>query len=70
MCNCYCECNENLAVEHGATHFTHWFTPMTGLTAEKHDAFLEPDGSKAVLEFSGKTLRKENLMLLHFHQVV
>ncbi len=46
------------AVEHGATHFTHWFTPMTGLTAEKHDAFLEPDGNKAVLEFSGKTLRK------------
>ncbi len=46
------------AVEHGATHFTHWFTPMTGLTAEKHDAFLEPDGQKAVLEFSGKTLRK------------
>lgn len=47
------------AIEHGATHFTHWFTPMTGLTAEKHDAFLEPthDGS-AVLEFSGKTLRK------------
>ena len=36
------------AVEHGATHFTHWFTPMTGLTAEKHDAFLEPDESKAV----------------------
>lgn len=46
------------AVENGATHFTHWFTPMTGLTAEKHDAFIEPDGSKAVLEFSGKTLRK------------
>ncbi|MFQ8706149.1 MAG: glutamine synthetase III [Thomasclavelia sp.] len=46
------------AVENGATHFTHWFMPMTGLTAEKHDAFLEPDGSKAVLEFSGKTLRK------------
>lgn len=46
------------AVEHGATHFTHWFTPMTGLTAEKHDAFLEPDGNRAVLEFSGKTLRK------------
>ena len=46
------------AVEHGATHFTHWFMPMTGLTAEKHDAFLEPDGNKAVLEFSGKTLRK------------
>ncbi len=46
------------AVEHGATHFTHWFTPMTGLTAEKHDAFMEPSGNKAVLEFSGKTLRK------------
>ena len=46
------------AVENGATHFTHWFMPMTGSTAEKHDAFLEPDGNKAVLEFSGKTLRK------------
>lgn len=46
------------AIENGATHFTHWFTPMTGLTAEKHDAFLEPDGCNAVLEFSGKTLRK------------
>lgn len=46
------------AIEHGATHFTHWFMPMTGLTAEKHDAFLEPDGCRAVLEFSGKTLRK------------
>ena len=46
------------ALEHGATHFTHWFMPMTGLTAEKHDAFLEPEGCKAVLQFSGKTLRK------------
>ena len=46
------------AVENGATHFTHLFMPMTGLTAEKHDAFLEPDGNKAILEFSGKTLRK------------
>jgi glutamine synthetase len=46
------------AVENGATHYTHWFMPMTGLTAEKHDAFLEPSESKAVLEFSGKTLRK------------
>ena len=46
------------AVENGATHFTHWFMPLTGLTAEKHDAFLEPDGNKAILEFSGKTLRK------------
>ena len=47
------------AIEQGATHFTHWFTPMTGLTAEKHDSFLEPDGQgHALTEFSGKTLRK------------
>jgi len=46
------------AIEKGATHFTHWFTPLTGLSAEKHDAFLEPDGDRAVLEFSGKLLRK------------
>jgi len=47
------------AVEHGATHYTHWFQPMTGITAEKHDAFLTPtlDG-KAVAEFSGKELIK------------
>ena len=44
------------AVEHGATHFTHWFTPMTGLTAEKHDAFLEPDGSKACLLYTSYKL--------------
>jgi glutamine synthetase len=45
------------AVEHGATHYTHWFQPLTGITAEKHDSFLQPtsDG-KAVLEFSGKEL--------------
>jgi glutamine synthetase len=47
------------AVEHGATHYTHWFQPMTGITAEKHDAFLvpTPDG-RAVAEFSGKELVK------------
>jgi glutamine synthetase len=47
------------AVEHGATHYTHWFQPMTGITAEKHDAFLSPtaDG-RAVAEFSGKELVK------------
>jgi glutamine synthetase len=45
------------AVEHGATHYTHWFQPLTGITAEKHDSFLSPtsDG-RAVLEFSGKEL--------------
>jgi glutamine synthetase len=45
------------AVERGATHFTHWFLPLTGLTAEKHDSFLNPaEGSKAIIEFSGKEL--------------
>lgn len=45
------------AVGHGATHYTHWFQPMTGLTAEKHDSFLKPTGSGgAMLEFSGKQL--------------
>jgi glutamine synthetase len=47
------------AVEHGATHYTHWFQPMTGITAEKHDSFLSPtsDG-RAVAEFGGKELIK------------
>ena len=47
------------AIENGATHFTHWFQPMTGLTAEKHDSFLspEPDGT-VIMEFSGKELVK------------
>ena len=45
------------AIEKGATHFTHWFQPMTGITAEKHDAFISPakDG-KVIMEFSGKEL--------------
>ncbi|MDR0671870.1 MAG: glutamine synthetase III [Oscillospiraceae bacterium] len=48
---------KNWACEHGATHFTHWFQPMTGVTAEKHDAFIAPDGEgKVVMEFSGKEL--------------
>jgi len=45
------------AVEKGATHFTHWFQPMTGTTAEKHDSFISPaGGGKVILEFSGKEL--------------
>ena len=45
------------AVEKGATHFTHWFQPMTDVTAEKHDSFITPvSGGKIMLEFSGKTL--------------
>ena len=47
------------AVEKGATHFTHWFQPMTGITAEKHDSFISPaDGEKVIMEFSGKELIK------------
>ena len=47
------------AVEKGATHYTHWFQPMTSITAEKHDAFIAPsDGGKVILEFSGKALIK------------
>ena len=48
------------AFEHGATHYTHWFQPMTGITAEKHDSFIVPstDGGRAVAEFSGKELIK------------
>ncbi len=47
------------AVEHGATHYTHWFQPMTGVTAEKHDAFVTPAShGKVLLEFSGKELVK------------
>ena len=47
------------AVEHGATHFTHWFQPLTGITAEKHDSFITPasDG-RVIMEFSGKELIK------------
>ncbi|PKM56123.1 MAG: glutamine synthetase type III, partial [Firmicutes bacterium HGW-Firmicutes-3] len=45
------------AVEKGATHYTHWFQPMTGKTAEKHDSFIEPTGDgKVIMEFSGKQL--------------
>ena len=45
------------AVSLGATHFTHWFQPMTGITAEKHDSFISPEeGGKIIMEFSGKEL--------------
>ncbi len=47
------------ALEKGATHYTHWFQPMTGITAEKHDSFLAPaEGGKVIMEFSGKELIK------------
>ncbi len=45
------------AIEHGATHFTHWFQPLTGLTSEKHDSFLDPtNDGRALMRFSGKEL--------------
>ena len=45
------------AIEKGATHFTHWFQPMSGVTAEKHDAFITPvSNSEVIMEFSGKEL--------------
>ena len=46
------------AVELGCTHFTHWFQPMTGVTAEKHDSFITPCGDGVIMEFSGKELIK------------
>ena len=47
------------ALELGATHYTHWFQPMTGITAEKHDSFINPtDDGKVIMEFSGKELIK------------
>ncbi|MGN0805700.1 MAG: glutamine synthetase III [Candidatus Coproplasma sp.] len=44
------------AVSKGATHYTHWFQPLTGLTAEKHDSFIEPEGDKAIMRLTGKSL--------------
>ena len=47
------------AVEHGATHYTHWFQPLTGITAEKHDSFISPTtNGRVIMEFSGKELIK------------
>ena len=48
---------KNWAVEKGVTHYTHWFQPMTGTTAEKHDSFISPSGEgRIIMEFSGKEL--------------
>lgn len=52
------EAMKNWAIEKGATHFTHWFVPLTGLTAEKHDAFLELDNNEVRLAFDGNLLIK------------
>ena len=47
---------KNWAVSKGATHYTHWFQPLTGLTAEKHDSFIQPDGDKVIMQLTGKSL--------------
>ncbi|MBO4854159.1 MAG: glutamine synthetase III [Oscillospiraceae bacterium] len=59
VANAVAEAMKNWAVSKGATHFTHWFQPLTGITAEKHDSFItpSPDGS-VIMEFSGKELIK------------
>ncbi len=59
LANVVAEAMKDWAVEKGATHFTHWFQPMTGVTAEKHDSFISPEeGGRVMLEFSGKELVK------------
>ncbi len=59
VANAVAEAMKNWAVEHGATHFTHWFQPLTGITAEKHDSFIAPSPDGGIIaEFSGKELIK------------
>ena len=57
--DCVANAMKDWAIEKGATHFTHWFQPMTGITAEKHDSFISPVGDGSIImEFSGKELVK------------
>ncbi len=57
MANIVANAMKDWAVEKGVTHYTHWFQPMNGVTAEKHDSFITPrEGGKIILEFSGKEL--------------
>ena len=59
VANCVAAVMKEWAIENGATHFTHWFQPMTGLTAEKHDSFISTmDDGSIIMEFSGKELVK------------
>ena len=56
---CVADAMKEWAIEKGATHFTHWFQPMTGITAEKHDSFIEPTGDgDVIMKFSEKSLVK------------
>ena len=57
MANVIANAMKDWALEHGATHFTHWFQPMTGITAEKHESFIAPTAEgRAIMDFSGKEL--------------
>ncbi|WP_294730953.1 glutamine synthetase III [uncultured Faecalibaculum sp.] len=59
IANAVAHAMKSWALEKGATHYTHWFQPMTGVTAEKHDGFINPDGNgKIIMSFSGKELIK------------
>lgn len=59
VANAVASAMKDWAIAHGATHFTHWFQPMTGITAEKHDSFISPaEDGKVIMEFSGKELVK------------
>ena len=59
VANAVAEAMKNWAVANGATHFTHWFQPLTGITAEKHDSFITPSPvGSVIMEFSGKELIK------------
>ena len=59
IADCVANAMKDWAIEKGATHYTHWFQPLTGVTAEKHDAFISPVGNcQVIMEFSGKELIK------------
>ena len=57
IADCVANAMKDWAIEKGATHYTHWFQPLTGVTAEKHDAFISPVGhGRIIMEMSGKEL--------------
>ena len=58
IANAVAHAMKDWAIENGCTHYTHWFQPMTGVTAEKHDSFISPKGDGIIMEFSGKELIK------------
>ena len=59
IANCVADAMKEWAIEKGATHYTHWFQPLTGTASEKHEAFISPDGpGRVLMEFSGKELIK------------